>query len=264
MQPGLGRRIAEGRCQGNHILRLGGSAGLIGGQHAGNVLLLFAGSIQFGHRGQEAKAARAFSGDGNGEKGAEQLDRLGVKAAGRRHFVQVRIRCRDIPRLRNKPRVLGESRVVKPTRRKNRRRSSVGSGKRVVSTTTPGNGSAADFFQQPAQLRMEEPTEPRAAIVLGHFGAVEDQCPALAAEDRQQTIDAIAGGNVGRMVQVHRVGIKFAEAKVGILAAIKAPQENTVRTPWATRSGVPASAGGSPSCPGRRGRPGRPDLARRR
>ena len=49
------------------------------------------------------------------------------------------------------------------------------------------------LFQQPAQLRVEKPPAPAAQFMLDHLGPVEDQGPALAAQPRQEAIDAEAG-----------------------------------------------------------------------
>ena len=86
-----------------------------------------------------------------------------------------------------------------------------------------GQRFGRQFLKQPAELGMKETPLPRAVFILRHFGAVEDQRPAFAAQDRQQVIDAVTGGHIGGVGKAGRVGVQLAQAEIGVFAAVKTP-----------------------------------------
>ena len=225
-QPGLGRRIAEGGGQGDHVLRLRRQRPLPRRQDAGHALFLGAGALggqQFGQlpqrRGVAAVIARQVR--------PQQLDRFRMITAGRRNRAQhlfVAVNPETDEQLAGALRVEGGQRDqtgVAP----------MSQGRHVEASRQhhdAGQRFRRQLLQQPAELGVDEPPLPRAVLVLRHLGAVEDQRPPFAPQDRQEMIDAVAGGHVGDVGQPRGVGVQLPEAQIGVLAAVKAPQENAV------------------------------------
>ncbi len=65
--------------------------------------------------------------------------------------------------------------------------------------------------------------------MLSYFGAIQDQQPLLAAQPGQQAVHAETRRHVGKMIEPFRVGKELAQTEIGVLAAVKAPQEEAVR-----------------------------------
>src|SRR4051794_11572167 len=75
---------------------------------------------------------------------------------------------------------------------------------------------------------MDETAKPIPRLMLHHLGAVQDKSPALPPQNRHQAIDAVARGNLRKLGQALGICQELPQTHVAILAAIKAPEEDTV------------------------------------
>ena len=204
-QPALGGRVAEGGGQADQVLRLRRKRPLPRRQHPRHPDLLRTGALG-GRRLRQFRQGAGVAVVVAGEVGPQQLDRLGVPAAGRRDRVQGRVVAADAETGQQGAGAVG----VESRQRDQPGVTAVGQRRQIEARGQDhdaGQRFGRQFLQQPAELWVEEPALPGAVVVLRHLGAVEDQRPAFAAQDRQQMIDAVAGRCVGGVAESGGVGV---------------------------------------------------------
>ena len=253
-------RLPKGGGQGEDVLRLGRQGSMKRRQDAGDVDFFVAGVAADGERRQVRARRRParMKAHQPGRRSAPPPWRAGrprvppSPAPAPPHVLRESL---------SSPTALARSSVVSETIWAWRRVSRVGTGKRVVSATTPGIGAdASSSSNRPSSGCTKRPSH---APVSCWTTSVPSSTTAQRSlpQSRQQPIDAEAGDDLRRPLQTFRVGEPLAQTKVAILAAVEAPEEQAVEVPRGPRD-FAASAARSRSCPARPARPAPPRWAR--